>query len=72
MAKEVKFTEKELQSLTDLQTKYNSVTNKFGQLAIAKLNIEKLQITNVTYELGNVQNICGEKNFFDAIELSLS
>ena len=43
MAKEVKFTEKELQSLTDLQTKYNSVTNKFGQLAIAKLNIEKQQ-----------------------------
>ena len=41
MAKEVKFTEKELQSLTDLQTKYNSVTHKFGQLAIAKLNIEK-------------------------------
>ena len=36
----------------------------------AKLNIEKLQITNVTYELGNVQNICGEKNFFDAIIVS--
>jgi len=41
MAKEIKFTEDELKSLADLQVKYNSVTNKFGQLAIAKLNIEK-------------------------------
>jgi len=41
MAKEIKFTEDELKSLADLQVKYNNVTNKFGQLAIAKLNIEK-------------------------------
>ena len=41
MAKEVKFTEKELQSLADLQTKYNQVTNRFGQLTIAKINLEK-------------------------------
>ena len=41
MAKEIKFTEDELKSLGDLQVKYNGVTNKFGQLAIAKLNIEK-------------------------------
>ena len=38
---EVKFTEKELQTLTDLQVKYNTITNQFGQLAIAKLNLEK-------------------------------
>ena len=38
---EVKFTEKELQSLNDLQVKYNTITNQFGQLAIAKLNLEK-------------------------------
>ena len=43
MAKEVKFTEKELQSLADLQTKYSQVTNRFGQLTIAKINLEKQQ-----------------------------
>ena len=41
MAKEIKFTEDELKSLGDLQGKYNTVTNKFGQVAIAKLNFEK-------------------------------
>ena len=43
MAKEIKFTEDELKSLGDLQGKYNTVTNKFGQIAIAKLNLEKQQ-----------------------------
>ena len=43
MPKEIKFTEDELKSVSDLQVKYNTVTNKFGQLAIAKLNIEKQQ-----------------------------
>ena len=38
---EVKFTEKELQTLNDLQVRYNTITNQFGQLAIAKLNLEK-------------------------------
>ena len=38
---EVKFTEEELQSLNDLHVKYNTITNQFGQLAIAKLNLEK-------------------------------
>ena len=33
MAKEIKFTEDELKSLGDLQGKYNTVTNKFGQVA---------------------------------------
>ena len=43
MPKEIKFTEDELKSVGDLQVKYNTVTNKFGQLAIAKLNFEKQQ-----------------------------
>ena len=38
---EIKFTEKELESLNDLQVKYNTITNQFGQLAIAKLNLDK-------------------------------
>ena len=43
MAKEIKFTEDELKSVGDLQVKYNTITNKFGQLTIAKLNFEKQQ-----------------------------
>ena len=43
MPKEIKFTEDELKSVEDLQVKYNTVTNKFGQIAIAKLNLEKQQ-----------------------------
>ena len=41
MPNEIKFTEDELKSVGDLQVKYNTVTNKFGQIAIAKLNLEK-------------------------------
>ena len=40
---EVKFTEQELQSLQELSTKSNGITNRFGQLAIAKINLEKHQ-----------------------------
>ena len=39
--KEIKFTEGELKTLGDLQTSYNTITNKFGQLTIAKLNIDR-------------------------------
>jgi len=38
---EVKFTEEELQSIQNLSVKNNDITNRFGQLAIAKINLEK-------------------------------
>ena len=38
---EIKFTEKELKSLTELQTKSSTLTQRFGQLAITKINLEK-------------------------------
>ena len=41
MAKEIKFTDDELKTLGDLQVSYNTITNKFGQMTIAKLNIER-------------------------------
>ena len=41
MAKEIKFIEDELKILGDLQVTYNTITNKFGQMTIAKLNIER-------------------------------
>ena len=38
---EIKFTEEELKSLAELQNKSAAITNRFGQLAIAKINLEK-------------------------------
>ena len=57
MAKEIKFTEDELKSLGDLQGKYNTVTNKFGQLAIAKLNFEKQQESIEEEEFKNTEEL---------------
>ena len=62
MAKEIKFTEDELKTLGELQGKYNVVTNKFGQLAIAKLNFEKQKESiedeefKITEELETIRN----------------
>jgi len=36
---EIKFTEEELKSLAELQNKSATITNRFGQLAIAKINL---------------------------------
>jgi len=38
---EIKFTEEELKQVGDLQVKYNEITNKLGQLSIARLNVNK-------------------------------
>ena len=38
---EIKFTDEELQSIQNLSNKSNNITNRFGQLAIAKINLEK-------------------------------
>jgi len=38
---EIKFTEEELKSLAELQTKSSTLTQRFGQLAITKINLEK-------------------------------
>ena len=38
---EVKFTDDELKSIQEISNKSNSITNRFGQLAIAKINLEK-------------------------------
>ena len=38
---EVKFTDDELKSIQELSQKSNDITNRFGQLAIAKINLEK-------------------------------
>ena len=38
---EIKFTEEELKSIQEISQKSNDITNRFGQLAIAKINLDK-------------------------------
>ena len=41
MSEELKFTEEELKSLGDLQQSYQRITNSYGQIALAKHNLEE-------------------------------
>ena len=41
MPEEIKFTEEELKSLGDLQQAYQRITNSYGQIALAKHNLEE-------------------------------
>jgi len=47
---EIKFTEKELKDIQEISQKSNDITNRFGQLTIAKINIEKQSETIETEE----------------------
>ena len=38
---EIKFTDEELQSIQNLSNKSNNITYRFGQLKVAKINLEK-------------------------------
>ena len=40
MAKEVKFTEVEIESLKNLQEDYLNIQNKFGQISITEINLD--------------------------------
>ena len=41
MADEIKFTDDELKSLKNLQTRYLGIQQKFGQLTIGRINLNK-------------------------------
>ena len=41
MSEEIKFTEEELKSLSDLQQSYQRITNSYGQIALAKHNLDE-------------------------------
>ena len=41
MSEEIKFTEEELKSLGDLQQSYQRITNSYGQIALAKHNLDE-------------------------------
>ena len=61
MAKSIKFTQEELKSLQDLQTKYQETQVKFGQISVQRLLLNQ-QLTKLseneqalTMEYGEVQ-----------------
>tara|TARA_B100001248_G_scaffold169325_1_gene128254 strand:- start:1476 stop:1733 length:258 start_codon:yes stop_codon:yes gene_type:complete len=41
MADEIKFTDDELKSIEELRSEYVNITNRFGQIALTKYNIER-------------------------------
>jgi len=41
MADEIKFTDDELKSIEELRSEYVNITNRFGQIALTKYNLEK-------------------------------
>ena len=41
MADEIKFTDDELKSIEELRTEYVNITNRFGQIALTRYNVEK-------------------------------
>ena len=67
----VKFTEDELKSIQDIQTSYTEVTNKLGQLSIAKLRLEQQEISlekehdTLTETFNKIQ--IDEQKFLDGI-----
>jgi|TARA_R100001591_G_scaffold16388_1_gene22749 hypothetical protein len=64
MSEEIKFTEEELKSLGDLQQAYQRITNSYGQIALAKHNLEE-QEAAVKSEFENTRK--QEQNLLNSI-----
>tara|TARA_R100001129_G_C5122450_1_gene190544 strand:+ start:151 stop:444 length:294 start_codon:yes stop_codon:yes gene_type:complete len=64
MSDEIKFTEEELKSLGDLQQAYQRITNSYGQIALAKHNLEE-QEAAVKSEFENTRK--QEQNLLNSI-----
>ena len=62
MPEEVKFTEEELKQVQDIQNKYISIQNQFGQLKLAQINLDNQEI-DLEKALENLQT--EEKKFLD-------
>ena len=41
MAEDIKFTDDELKSISEIRTAYAEITNRFGQIQLTKYNIQK-------------------------------
>ena len=64
MSEEIKFTDEELKSLGDLQQAYQRITNSYGQIALAKHNLEE-QEAAVKSEFENTRK--QEQNLLNSI-----
>ena len=62
MPEEVKFTEEELKQVQDIQNKYISIQNQFGQLKLTQINLDNQEI-DLEEALKNLQT--EEKKFLD-------
>tara|TARA_A100001015_G_scaffold313322_1_gene420306 strand:+ start:868 stop:1125 length:258 start_codon:yes stop_codon:yes gene_type:complete len=41
MAENIKFTDEELKSISEIRTAYAEITNRFGQIQLTKYNLQK-------------------------------
>ena len=41
MAENIKFTDEELKSISEIRTAYAEITNRFGQIELTKYNLQK-------------------------------
>jgi len=64
MSEEIKFTDDELKSLSNLQESYQRITNSYGQIALAKHNLEA-QEAAVKQEFDTAKS--SEQNLLSAI-----
>jgi len=64
MAKEVKFTDKELEKIKEIQDSYANVQNNFGQLKLAQIRLDEQEI-GLEESLKEIQS--KEKEFLKVI-----
>ena len=64
MPEEVKFTDEELKQFQNIQTSYADVTNKFGQLKLAQVRLDKQEV-DLENALQKIQS--DEQTFLDGI-----
>jgi len=64
MPEEVKFTEEELKQVQNIQSSYVDVTNKFGQLKLAQVRLDRQEV-DLEDTLQKIQS--QEQTFLDGI-----
>ena len=64
MPEEVKFTEEELKQVQNIQSSYVDVTNKFGQLKLAQVRLDRQEV-DLEDTLQKIQS--HEQTFLDGI-----
>ena len=72
MSKEIKFTEEEMKTVTEIQQSYLGVQNAFGQIGISRIKLEQ-QLTELTAGETQIKKRFDEtqqkeKEFVDSIQ----